>query len=139
MYLTYEEYQNMGGTLDETLFNDLGYEAQCQIDWYTFNRLKQESTYPEEVKRCMYALIKIIYTVQQASMLGDDGSGDSGITAAVASQSNDGVSISYNVISAQQAVEQSKAKIEDTVTKYLQGVMNSLGRKLLYRGLYPGE
>ncbi len=139
MYLTYNDYQNMGGTLEETLFNELEFEAECQVNWYTFNRLKKETTYPEELTRCMYALIKIIYEVQQASLLGDDGSGDNNIRAAVASQSNDGVSASYNVISASQAVELSKDKIEQTIQKYLQGVMNSLGQKVLYRGLYPGE
>lgn len=139
MYLTYSEYQNMGGTLDEALFNDLEFEAETQVDWYTFNRLQNEAQFPERLKRCMYALIKLIYKVQQASMLGDDGSGDSEINAAVASQSNDGVSISYNVVSAKDAVDLSKSEIEATIQHYLQGVMNSLGRKVLYRGLYPGE
>lgn len=129
----------MGGTLDETLFNNLEFEAECEVNWYTFNRLKNETTYPEELKRCMYVLVDIIYKVQQASQLGDDGSGDNNINAAVASQSNDGVSVSYNVSSASEVIEQSKGNIELTIQKYLQGVVNSLGRKLLYRGLYPGE
>lgn len=139
MYLLYSEYVNMGGALDETLFNELEFEAETQVDWYTFNRLQNEDELPERLKRCMYALINLIYKVQQASLLGDDGSGDSSITAAVASQSNDGVSISYNVVNAKDAVELSKSEIEYTIQKYLQGVMNSLGRKVLYRGLYPGE
>ena len=139
MYLLYSEYVNMGGALDETLFNELEFEAETQVDWYTFNRLQNETELPERLKRCMYALINLIYKVQQASLLGDDGSGDSSINAAVASQSNDGVSISYNVVSASEAVELSKQEIEGTIQKYLQGVMNSLGRKVLYRGLYPGE
>lgn len=139
MYLLYSEYQNMGGTLDENLFNELEFEAETKVDWYTFNRLEKETEYPEKLKRCMYALIKFIYEVQQASLLGDDGSGDSGINAAVASQSNDGVSISYNVMSARDIVESSDKKIQSIIQQYLQGVMNSLGQKLLYRGLYPGE
>lgn len=139
MYLLYSEYVNMGGTLDETLFNELEFEAEAQVDWYTFNRLQNEKDLPERLKRCMYALINLIYKVQQASLLGDDGSGDSSINAAVASQSNDGVSISYNVVSAQQAVELSEKEIKDIIEQGLQGVMNSLGRKVLYRGLYPGE
>lgn len=139
MYLLYSEYQNMGGTLDETLFNEFEFEAETQVDWYTFNRLRNEEEYPERLKRCMYALISLIYRVQQASMLGDDGSGDSSINAAVASQSNDGVSISYNVMSAHDVVESSKTEIESIIQRYLQGVMNSLGRAVLYRGLYPGE
>ena len=139
MYLLYSEYVNMGGTLDETLFNNLEFQAECEVNWYTFNRLKNETTYPEELKRCMYVLVDIIYKVQQASQLGDDGSGDNNINVAVASQSNDGVSVSYNVSSASEVIEQSKGNIELTIQKYLQGVVDSLGRKLLYRGLYPGE
>ena len=139
MYLLYSEYTNMGGTLDEALFNELEFLAEAKVDWYTFNRLQNETELPERLKRCMYALVNLIYKVQQASMLGDDGSGDSSINAAVASQSNDGVSISYNVVSAQQAVELSEKEIQDIIEQGLQGVMNSLGRKVLYRGLYPGE
>lgn len=139
MYLLYSEYVNMGGTLDEALFNELEFLAEAKVDWYTFNRLQNETELPDRLKRCMYALINLIYKVQQASMLGDDGSGDSSINAAVASQSNDGVSVSYNVVSAQQAVELSEKEIKDIIEQGLQGVMNSLGRKVLYRGLYPGE
>ena len=129
MYLLYSEYVNMGGTLDETLFNNLEFEAECEVNWYTFNRLKNETTYPEELKRCMYVLVDIIYKVQQASQLGDDGSGDNNINVAVASQSNDGVSVSYNVSSASEVIEQSKGNIELTIQKYLQGVVNSLALK----------
>ena len=31
MYLTFSEYENMGGTLDETAFNDFEYEADLHI------------------------------------------------------------------------------------------------------------
>ena len=31
MYLTYEAYQNMGGTLDETTFNNYEYEAETIV------------------------------------------------------------------------------------------------------------
>ena len=41
MYLTYEEYQAYGGQLDETSFNDLEYDAESTVNWYTFNRLKK--------------------------------------------------------------------------------------------------
>ena len=51
MYLTYAEYQNMGGTLEEATFNDLAYEAQTYIDWVTFRRLQEEgSEIPDAVK-----------------------------------------------------------------------------------------
>ena len=138
MYLLYEEYQDMGGTLDEATFTDLEFGARSQIDWYTFNRLQDEETLTEAVKRCTYKLIQLIEEKRNASAL--SGSEDeSSISAGVASQSNDGVSISYNVLSAGEAVEMLKNEIADTIKHYLQGVKNSLGQKVLYRGLYPGE
>ena len=39
-YLTYEEYQELGGTLEETPFDIVELEAQKSIDKYTFGRLK---------------------------------------------------------------------------------------------------
>ena len=157
MYLSYEEYQNMGGTLDETAFNDFEFEAECIINWYTFDRLKNETEWPTEVKRCMYKLIGLAKLKADAMTLGsqttqqttDDGQGHTVTTttttmSAIASQSNDGVSISYNSVSASQIFEKLSpftkgGEIEGIVKMYLQGVVNSLGRKVLYRGLYPNE
>ena len=39
-YLTYEEYIELGGTLDETPFNILELEAQKNVDKYTLGRLQ---------------------------------------------------------------------------------------------------
>lgn len=138
MYLTYEEYQNMGGTLDETTFNDYCFEAQAKVNWYTFNRLKKDSTYPEEVKRCMYRLIGLIEDMAKATADGVDADG-SGITAGIASQSNDGVSVSYNTLSAKDMLDTAEAKVQSTIEQYLSYVTNELGKKLLYRGMYPDE
>ena len=59
MYLSYEDYQEMGGTLEETTFNSFEYEAETIVNWYTFNRLKGEETYPEELAKCIYRLIEL--------------------------------------------------------------------------------
>lgn len=138
MYLLYSEYQNMGGTLDETTFNDVDFEAEARVDWYTFGRLKQELEIPEAVKRCVYYLIKLISDKRNTTGIGTD-EGASGTTSTVASQSNDGVSISYNVLSVRDAAELIDTQIKQTIQMYLQDVTNSLGQKLLYRGLYKGE
>lgn len=138
MYLTYEEYQNMGGTLDETTFNDFEFNARSQVDWYTFNRLQNEEEFPEAVKRCMYSLIRMLQDKQQA-MLVSGTSADGQTQAGITSQSNDGVSVSFNTLSARDLVDMSKTAIEDLIQRYLQGVMNSLGQKVLYRGVYPNE
>ena len=151
-YLPYITYQAMGGTLDETAFDDFEYEAEMLVNWYTFNRLKEEETYPEELERCMYKLIQLAKLKADSLMLGSQTttteSGGSVTTtttsAAIASQSNDGVSISYNTIGASDIFDKlsSDAKgnlVESTIKKYLQGVKNSAGKRLTYRGMYPDE
>lgn len=141
MYLTYDEYTEMGGTLDEATFKDLEFEARSYVDWYTFSRLQKENTVPLQVKECMYYLIRLIFnkmntlntlpiTDSETSTTGDSD---------VLSQSNDGVSITYNKLSSKEMLSSLKDEIADSINRYLQGVTNSLGKKLLYRGLYPGE
>lgn len=138
MYLTYEQYQEYGGTLDETTFSDYEFEAGTVVDWYTFNRLKNETTYPEALTRLMYRLISILQL--QAQVIGVDTSNDNGSGQGnIASRSNDGVSISYNTIPASEIVTQCKDEMLNNIRMYLNGLTNSLGQNLLYRGLYPGE
>lgn len=140
MYLTYTEYQNYGGSLDETTFNDLEYEAESYVNWYTFNRLKGETTIPEEVKRCLAYIISILKNKMDALHSSGESGGSSLYTGVgIASQSNDGVSISYNVLNAKEMIESSEDEIEDAMNRYLQGIRNSLGHRLLFRGIYPGE
>lgn len=153
MYLSYTEYQNMGGTLDESSFNEYEFEARTVIDWYTFDRLQKDTEFPESVQRCMYQLIKLAKLKADAMLLGSqttqttDSQGNvTTVTtnATIASQSNDGVSVSYNAVSASEVFNalQSQAQgnvLETTVKRYLQGVTNQLGRKLLYRGIYEDE
>lgn len=142
MYLSFTDYQNMGGTLEETAFDDLAFEAESIIDWYTFGRLRNEEydNLAVEVKKCMYHIIKLINDKQLAMQPATDSESDtSGGISSIASQSNDGVSISYNVLSASEALESIKNEVEDLIKKSLSYVKNSLGKKVLYRGLYPGE
>lgn len=140
-YLTFDEYQEMGGVLDETAFNDLEFEAETYVDWYTFDRLRNETEIPDRVKKCMYHIIKLLN--DQITLFSNDsgsgGSSDDSANKQIASQSNDGVSVSYNIISASEALELAKNDVNQTIKRYLQGLSNSLGRKLLYRGIYPDE
>ena len=140
MYLTYDEYSNMGGTLDEAAFNDFELEAESIIDWYTFNRLQKDTNYPDKLKQCVYRLIKLAQEQQAALFLGESADGESSeIAGAITSRSNDGVSISYNAMSAKDVFEATKGEMKNIIQRYLNGVVNELGRKVLYRGLYPGE
>ena len=153
MYLTYEDYQSMGGTLDETAFNDFEYEAETIVNWYTFNRLKEETEYPDELARCMFRLIMLAKLKADALLMGKqvtvqyDDQGNRTVTEVetyIKGQSNDGVSVDYNAVDANEVfgLLSSTGKgnvLETTVFRYLQGVRNSKGKRLTYRGMYPDE
>ena len=136
MYLTYDEYMRMGGTLDETIFTNFEFQAEAHINYATFGRLKGNTVIPEEVKRLTHYLVNLMEKKAAAMSLGKDASGNS---APITSQSNDGVSISYNGMSPSDLIEMCKVDSLNAIRSYLEGVTNEAGRKLLYRGVYPGE
>lgn len=140
MYLTYAQYRDMGGTLDETSFNMLEFEAESFVNWITFDRLKKNMPDPEPptLPYCMYILIDFIYSKNKAI---ESGAGDESTQAvgSISHQDNDGVSVSYNVLSARQSIILAQQEMTAIVKRYLQGVHDSLGHKVLYRGLYPDE
>lgn len=135
MYLTYDEYTNMGGTLDEPEFNSLEISARMELDNYTFKRLVGEEVIPDEVKECMYLLIGLVNKMQTQISSSDNAN----IEPQIKSQSNDGVSISYNVLDASDVYNMAKDKLESTVKTCLFKVRNSKGQRLTYRGVYPDE
>ena len=136
MYLTHDEYIELGGKLDEFQFTNFAFQSEAQINRATFNRLKGDKTYPEEVKRLMKYLVDLQEKRSEALSLGKNTSGS---VSYITSQSNDGVSISYNGMSPSDLVKLSEADAMNAIRSYLEGVTNAAGRKLLYRGLYPGE
>lgn len=148
MYLTYDEYTDYGGTLDETAFTDLEYDAESTINWYTFNRLKREEwkdvLQTEELKRCMYQLIRVKQMELELLSASSGGVGFGvGWTkkAGITKESNDGVSTSYNTLSSGDlmAYANGTKNKQDLVQRYLGSIVNDLGRNILYRGVYPGE
>ena len=98
-YLTYEEYTELGGSLDETPFNVLELEAQQLINKYTFGRLIDLQQQRTEVKICCFKLVNMLNTYNSYDNQ----------NKSISSENTDGYSISYN-----QATENvSKAKISD--------------------------
>ena len=88
-YLTYDEYQALGGTLDMTPFNLLEFEARRKIDILTSDRLRNLDEVPEEVKLCVNALVNSIDGYNKTSYsIADKGN--------VASENIDGYSLHYN-------------------------------------------
>lgn len=137
MYLTYEEYQNMGGTLDETTFNNYYYQAKALIDYVTFDRLIHDTTFPTELKYCVFRLINMVQQKNDALSMGWKSDGN--VEPAITRQDNDGVSISYNAMSADRIFDLLRTESESTIRMYLADVRNEAGRKVLYRGIYPDE
>lgn len=83
-YLTYEEYKNLGGTLEEMPFNILEFKARKQIDNATFNRLVDLKSQVQEVKMCIYDLITELNKSEEQSNK--------------SSESIDGYSVSYKSV-----------------------------------------
>lgn len=123
-YLTYDEYIAMGGTLAASAFAARAAEAQAYIDRYTFRRLTTAAEVPESVKHCMLALVDVL---DRASTAQAD--------AVVSSTSNDGVSVSYAVLSPDQMDERYQTKICETVQLWLMGETDGDGTPLLWRGV----
>lgn len=128
-YLSYNEYQNYGGTLSMPAFNNYGFIAEGIVNRYTFNRLIGETDIPEAVKRVVYSLIDIADKQNQAMSS----------SGTVTSRSNDGVSESYGAMSPDSVYQALSAQVGDIVTQGLSGVRTTGGKRLLYRGLYPDE
>ena len=139
MYLSYVEYLSYGGSLDEPTFNMYEFEASAIINYYTFNRLVKDTKIDSRVKMLDYILINSIEKRYNALSLGSIATSDGSSSVAITSQSNDGVSVSYNGMSADVLIDYTDDDNKEKVFRYLDGVTNELGRKVLYRGLYPGE
>ena len=138
LYLTYDEYVDLGGTLDESSYTLYALDADAYIDWYTFNRLWGEETIPDKVNYCVYQLIRFI-EAKMNQILPPVNENGFNATAQVTRYSNDGVTVEYNVLHADEIYHNCSKEIDGILNRYLDGLVNSAGRKLLYRGLYPGE
>lgn len=88
MYLTYEEYLGMGGSIDQNAFTRLEAKARSHIDRITFGRLCAESPVRDSVKYCMYDLLGAVQA--------DEANGAMAMGREITSMSNDGVSITFS-------------------------------------------
>ena len=128
-YLTYAEYQELGGSaIGEMPFNLLEFEARRQIDIRTFNRLKDSDEIPQEVKLCEYALINSINEfATSTSNVASNGN--------VASENTDGYSVSYITSDKISDIVNSKQdEINSIIETYLMFVTYN-GEHLMYIGV----
>lgn len=113
-YLTYDEYKALGGSLDQTPFNLLEYEARRIIDNRTLQRLKGINQIPQEVKMCMFSLINTINGYANKSQTSKN----------ISSESVGSYSVSYITgTQIQETINSKNAELNDIVLTYLTGVI----------------
>lgn len=125
-YLTYEEYVAYGGSMPQSEFPVAEMKARKKIDRYTDCRVQNMATVPEEVKMCVYALIRI-----EASI----GVVESIDKPKLASFQTDGYSETY----VQPITDKSAQKaVEETINSLLYGVYDDYFVPLLFKGVSQG-
>ena len=121
-YLTYQEYQLLGGTLEEMPFNLLEFNARKKIDERTFRKLVDKRQEYKEVKLCIY---NMIITLNSYSSYDTQ-------NKAISSESTDGYSISYGT--PQKSITEAKnSELEDVIDTYLSNLIVD-DVPVLYRG-----
>ena len=119
MYLTFDEYQKMGGEASEPTFTRLCMSACGRIDRLTHGRVGSLAEVPQEVKAAAFELIR-----RAESYEAED--------ARMASFTNDGMSVSY----VQETAPQRDSSLNSVVIDLLWGQKAADGKTpLLYAGV----
>lgn len=88
MYLSFNDYAEMGGLIeDDIIYARLEAKARSHVDRLTFGRLIGAEIISEAVRYCMYDLI--------AALAADENLGGISAGRDIASMNNDGVSVSF--------------------------------------------
>lgn len=118
-YLSYAEYRQLGGNLDEMPFNVLELRARKKVDERTLGRLKTLPSQITEVKTCIYQLIESMKRY------------DSQKSKNISSESTDGYSVSYGTT---ESTEENK-QYDDIIRDYLLTCKLEDGTPYLYCGV----
>ena len=159
MYITFEEYASIYGSVDERSFNRLAFDACRKIDRHTtgidgVKKLKvafpSDEDSAEAVRRCAAKLVNLLFLIQEAETSASVGNGytqtENGVHRnLIASVSAGNESISYSTGATQATVFDaavSDISVRDnliyrTIREGLSGVQDANGVNLLYMGVYP--
>ena len=126
MYLSYEEYKNLGGTLSETDFKMAEFKARKRIDYLTDERVKamaDAGQVPEAVQLCVMSIVDLESKVGATAQANNP---------VVTSYTTDGYTEHYgNAMSASEA----NTEMDKLVKQFLFGEVDLNGVPLLYRGV----
>lgn len=120
-YLSYDEYNKIGGVLDTAAFNRYSVRAFSRISQETHNRISQMSDVPVAVKHLCRDLIEYMSNnLSQKKALSS------------VSQSQGGASESESYVN--KTAEDIDGDISNLIYDYLASVTDDFGVPLLYRG-----
>ena len=121
IYLTYEEYLNIGGICDLTAFNRFSDRAFSIIDNATHNRIEYMAEVPQRAKALCRDLVEYLARNDTTE-----------ISVTSRSQSAGGVSESESY--ATKTADDVYSDIQNMIYDYLLNVTDDNGTSLLYRG-----
>ena len=121
IYLTYEEYSNIGGICDVTAFNRFSDRAFSIIDNATHNRIEYMADIPQRAKALCRDLVEYLARNDTTE-----------IAVTSRSQSAGGVSESESYVTKTNVELQ--ADIDNMIADYLMAETDDNGTPLLYRG-----
>lgn len=121
IYLTYEEYKEIGGTLDLTAFNRNIDRACGIIDNATHNRIECMAEVPQKAKALCRDLIEYL-------------ANDFGSSKQISSHSQSAGGVSESESFVIRSIEERAGEIGDMVKDYLLNEVDNKGTPLLYRG-----
>lgn len=121
IYLTYDEYKEIGGTIDLTAFNRNIARASGMIDNATFCRIEKMSKVPENAKHLCRDLVEYLVRNNVTDL-------------AVTSRSQSAGAVSESESYAVKTVGEAQEEITRMIYDYLGGCFTDDGVLLLYRG-----
>ena len=119
-YLTYDEYKDMGGILDESAFKKNIDRAYGIIDWETHNRI-EEMNIPLQVKLCCRDIVEYI-------------SENMTVNKIVSSESQSVGSLSESKSYKTKTSSEMYGDILNILFDYLMNIKTEKGTPILYRG-----
>ena len=120
-YLTYEEYTEIGGTLDLTAFKRNIDRACGVVDTETRNRVENMKEMPRQVKACCRDLTEYLHN-------------NSTLAKSVSSKSQSAGGVSESESYSEKTAEDMFGDIMNILYDYLGSLTDDNGTPLLYRG-----
>lgn len=123
-YLTYEQYQAWGGTMDQSAFILAEIKARARIDAMTQGRVARMTQVPEQVQAAMMEIINVdaIYSA-----------GAQAAAPVAVSFSTDGYSENYGNVESR--TEEIEKQLTTSIMTLLDGILDDEGTPLLFAGV----